>query len=365
MPNDHDLFLNVDSKHRLFRKITRCFLRNRLLALAGKHGAEAPIEDDRIVEVAFELRTNPEILLDSTGVVLAVNLHAREMFGLAGDSVGRPFQQLEISDRPVELRSNVDQARAEGRVVHLDGTSSWTPNGDLTFLDITLVPLLIEDQHVGVVITFVDVTRHRQFQLELEEARRELEIAYEELQSANKELETTNEELQSMIQDFETTNKELQSTNEELETMNEELSSTNEELQATNDEMRDRTDDVNQVKAYMESVLATLEASAIVVDSGQQVRVWNGRSFEMCGLRAEEVEGRNVLSLDLGFPVDTLAPAIRACLQGDDTGEPVVVQALTRRGHMVACVGRVAPLRGAAGRIEGAIILVNEQGSSS
>jgi two-component system CheB/CheR fusion protein len=101
-----------------------------------------------------------------------------------------------------------------------------------------LVPLTIEEQHLGVVITFVDVTRHRQLQQELQKAHRELEVAYEELQS----------------------------TNEELETMNEELSSTNEELQATNDELRDRTAEVNQVNAYVESVLATLEASVIVVD---------------------------------------------------------------------------------------------------
>jgi two-component system CheB/CheR fusion protein len=273
------------------------------------------------------------------------------MFGLALDAVGRPFQDLELSYRPVELRSRIDQVRADGRIVELDEVSRWTPNGDLTFLDIKLVPLTIEDQHLGVVITFVDVTRHRHLQEELEKAHRELEVAYEELQSANEELETTNEELQSTIEELETTNEELQSTNEELETMNEELSSTNEELQATNDELRDRTAEVNQVNAYVESVLATLEASVIVVDRSMHVRVWNGLSFEMWGLRAEEVEGRNFLGLDLGFPVDSLGPAIRACLQGEDPGEPLVVEALTRRGHLVPCAARVAPLRGADRKI--------------
>lgn len=363
MLNEHDLFLNVDSKHRLFRKITRSSLRTRLLAMAGKNGTETPIEDDRVVELAFELRANPEILLDSTGVVLGVNLRAREMFGLATDAVGRPFQDLEISYRPVELRSRIDQVRSEGRIVELDGITRWTPNGDLTFLDIKLVPLIIDEQQLGLVITFIDVTRHRQLQAELEKAHRELEVAYEELQSANEELETTNEELQSTIEELETTNEELQSTNEELETMNEELSSTNEELQATNDELRDRTAEVNQVNAYVESVLATLEASVIVVDVGMQVRVWNGLSFEMWGLRAEEVEGRNFLSLDLGFPVDNLAPAIRACLQDEDSGEPLAMEAVTRRGHHVKCVARVAPLRGAEGAIEGAIILISDEGA--
>jgi two-component system CheB/CheR fusion protein len=97
MLNQHDLFLTVDAKHRLFRKITRTSLRTRLLAMAGRTAVETPIEDDRIVELAFELRANPEILLDSTGVVLAINRRARELFGLALEAVGRPFQDLELS----------------------------------------------------------------------------------------------------------------------------------------------------------------------------------------------------------------------------------------------------------------------------
>jgi two-component system CheB/CheR fusion protein len=332
--------------------------------MAGRTTPAGPeaVEDDRIGELAFELRTSPEILLDGGGIVLAVNARARDLFGVGIDAVGRPFQDLELSYRPVELRSRIDQVRAEGRVVELDEVSRWTPSGELTFLDIKLVPLVIEGQQLGVVITFVDVTRHRQLQQELEHTHRELEVAYEELQSANEELETTNEELQSTIEELETTNEELQSTNEELETMNEELSSTNEELQAINDELRDRTAEVNQVNAYIESVLATLEASVIVVDTSMQVRVWNGLSFEMWGLRAEEVEGRPFLGLDLGFPVDAVGPAIRVCLQGDDPGEPFLVDALSRRGVQMKCAVRVAPLRGADRKVEGAIILISETG---
>jgi two-component system CheB/CheR fusion protein len=362
MLSQGELFQTVDAKHRIFRKVNNSSLRSRLLAMAGRSAVLAPIGDERIVDLAFELRTNPEILLDSNGVVLAVNTRARELFGVGLDAVGRPFQDLEVSYRPVELRSRIDQVRAEGRVVELDEVSRWTPSGDLTFLDIKLVPLIIDNQQLGMLITFVDVTRHRQLQQELEHTHRELEVAYEELQSANEELETTNEELQSTIEELETTNEELQSTNEELETMNEELSSTNEELQAINDELRDRTAEVNQVNAYIESVLATLEASVIVIDRSLQVRVWNGLSFEMWGLRADEVEGRNILTLDLGFPVDVLGAPIRACLQGEDPGEPIRVDAVSRRGQRLQCTVWVAPLRGSERAIEGAIILISEEG---
>jgi two-component system, chemotaxis family, CheB/CheR fusion protein len=360
MLNQGDLFQAVDPRHRLFRKVNRTSLRARLLAMAGRGAAPAVIDDERTVELAFEQRASPEILLDAAGTVLAVNARARELFGVGTDAVGRPFQDLEVSYRPVELRSRIDQIRAEGRMVELDEVARWTPSGDLTYLDIKLVPLQADGQHLGVVITFVEVTRYRQLQEELEQTHRELEVAYEELQSANEELETTNEELQSTIEELETTNEELQSTNEELETMNEELSSANEELQAINDELRDRTTQLNQVNSYIESVLTILEASVIVVDRDLQVRVWNGLSYEMWGLHPQDVEGRSFLGLNIGFPVDDLGPMIRACLSGQDRTEPQIVDAVNRRGQPIRCLARVAPLFGTDRAPEGAIVLISE-----
>ncbi|HEY2279153.1 MAG TPA: CheR family methyltransferase [Streptosporangiaceae bacterium] len=360
MLSQSDLFQPFDPRHRLFRKVNRATLRARLLAMAGRGAPPAVIDDERTVELAFEQRASPEILLDAAGTVLAVNARARDLFGVGTDAVGRPFQDLEVSYRPVELRSQIDQIRAEGRMVELDEVTRWTPSGDLTYLDIKLVPLQADGQHLGVVITFVEVTRYRQLQEELEQTHRELEVAYEEIQSANEELETTNEELQSTIEELETTNEELQSTNEELETMNEELSSANEELQAINDELRDRTTELNQVNSYIESVLTVLEASVIVVDRDLQVRVWNGLSYEMWGLHPQEVEGRSFLSLNVGFPVDDLGPLIRAVLSGQNRIEPQVLDAVNRRGQPIRCLVRVAPLLGTDRASEGAIVLISE-----
>jgi two-component system CheB/CheR fusion protein len=316
---------------------------------------------DRIIALAFELSATPAILLDATGVVVAVNAGARQLLDLRSDAVGRRFQDLDVAARPFELGSLVEQAHAEGRAVELDGVSGLTPSGELTHLDVSVVPIHIEDQCVGLTITFFDVTRHGQVRPESEQSHRMLQLAYAELQSANEELEATNEELASTNAELETANRELQSTNEDLETMNAQLLSTNEELQAINDELRERTSEVNQVNAYIESVLSTLEASLIIVDRRVHVRVWNGLSFEMWGLRAEEVEGHDFLGLDLGFPVGHLAPPITACLQGEDPGEPVLVEARSRRGQPMICSARVAPLRGPEQAVEGAIILIAEE----
>lgn len=143
MLSQTELFQVVDSKHRIFRKANQTSLRSRLLAMAGRATVPVDVEGERIVELAFEMRASPEILLDATGVVLAVNSRAREMFGVGPDAVGRPFQDLELSYRPVELRSRIDEVRSEGRAVEIDEVSRWTPSGDLTFLDIRIVPLSV------------------------------------------------------------------------------------------------------------------------------------------------------------------------------------------------------------------------------
>jgi two-component system CheB/CheR fusion protein len=356
-----DLFEAVDVKRRLFRKLVPPTLRGRLLAPAGNEAARYPVDaPERIIDAAFEHAADPQLVLDANGILVAVNARARTMFGIPAQVVGRPFQDHELSYRPVELRSSIDQARLEGRAVRLSEVPRWTPSGELTVLDIGIAPLALDGEHLGVTLSFIDVTRHRQLQEELEQTHRELEVAYEELQSANEELETTNEELQSTIEELETTNEELQSTNEELETMNEELSSTNEELHAINGELRDRTTEVDQVNSYLESILTGLHASVIVVDNDLLVRVWNGRSFDMWGARREEVEGRPFLSLDIGFPVEVLRDRLYATLKGDAPDGSAISEATTRRGHRARFLSRVKPLTGTAGKVEGAIVIIEQ-----
>jgi two-component system, chemotaxis family, CheB/CheR fusion protein len=354
------VFEPVATKQRIFRKITVPTMRGRLLAMAGRVPSTDGELGTHVLESAFEHGADPEMVLDAQSCLLAVNERARSLFGLSEAILGRPFQDLEISYRPADLRSAIDEAANEHRPVRLSEVPRWTPTGELTFLDISVAPLASGDDYAGAVVSFVDVTRHRQVQEELEQTHRELEVAYEELQSANEELETTNEELQSTIEELETTNEELQSTNEELETMNEELSSTNEELHAINEELRDRTTEVDQVNAYLESVLTSIDASVVVVDPDMKVRVWNGLSFEMWGLRSEEVEGKSFLNLEIGFPVESLRPALAATLAGDGVSEAAMFDATSRRGQAMRCLARISPLTGAEGAVEGAIVIIEE-----
>src|SRR5207247_1276232 len=79
---------------------------------------------------------------------------------------------------------------------------------------------------------------------------------------------------------------------EELETMNEELQSTNEELETLNDELRQRTFELNDVNAFLETILTSLGIAVVVLNPAQQVRIWNEHSERMWGLRSDGVEGQ-------------------------------------------------------------------------
>jgi two-component system, chemotaxis family, CheB/CheR fusion protein len=359
----NNTFAAVDLKRRLFVKVRRAGLRDRLVVTPRARAEETVghlVSHVRVRDAAFELAPVAQLVIDGDGHLVLINERARALFGLTLGDLGRPLQDLQISYRPVEVRSCIDRATAERVAVVLEAVEWITPQGDPRHLDIHVVPLLeAGGSQVGTCIYFLDITSNQRLKAELEAANRALETAYEELQSTNEELETTNEELQSTVEELETTNEELQSTNEELETMNEELQSTNEELETVNDELRQRSEEFKEVNTYLGSILASIQAGVVVVDADLVVLVWNPKAEDLWGLRAEEVRSKNLLGLDFGLPVDQLRAPIRACIAGDGESHEVTVQALNRRGRAIRCRVTCSPLRDTVA-ILGAILMMEE-----
>src|SRR5262249_28729174 len=154
------------------------------------------------------------------------------------EEYGRPLRDLDVSYRPVELRSLVQQALSDLRPIRLTKVPHNRNGHQAQYFDLHVVPLLQGGaKPIGVGVFFLDSTDFQLLCESLQVSHEELETTNEELQATNEELETTNEELQSTNEELQTTNEELQSTHEELETTNEELQSTHEELQATNEEL--------------------------------------------------------------------------------------------------------------------------------
>ncbi len=359
-------FTAVDLKRRVFQKTARGAPRRLwTAAMPGGDGPPLPLVNHvRIREAAFDAGAVPHVVVDANGFLTLANQQARGQFGLATSDLGRPFNDLDLCARPVDLRPAIEQATAEGRPVSLREVE-WTRGpSDTEYLDVQVTPLRDHANNglLGVSVTFTTVTQARRLQEELRKTNRELEAAYEELQSSNEELETTNEELQSTVEELETTNEELQSTNEELETMNEELQSANEELQTMNEELRQRSDELNEVNTFLESILTSFGGGVVVVDRDLMVLVWNQKAENLWGLRADEVRDRHFFNLDIGLPVGQLRQSIRACLAGEPS-PPAVVDAVNRRGKPIKCQVTCTPLAGPGKEPRGVIMLMEEVGT--
>ncbi len=358
-------FTPIQLKYRVFTKVSKPNLRDRLLMMAQTGNEDAANHLSyhvRLREAAFDSGPVARIVVDANGSLVLSNERARILFNLAGRDVGRPLQDLEISYRPLELRSCIEQAYRDRGAVNYRDISWETPQGETMYLDVLVSPLIDPGNTIlGVCINFIDVTRYKRLQEELEHSHQELEMAYEELQSTNEELETTNEELQSSNEELETTNEELQSTNEELETMNEELQSTNEELQTVNDELQRRSEELNQSNAFLESILTSLKGGVVVVDRDLRIQIWNYRSEVLWGLRPEEAIEQNFLNLDIGLPVEQLRQPIRNCLAGSPDPNEILLQAINRRGRSIRCRITCTPLVGNQSQIQGVIMLMEER----
>jgi two-component system CheB/CheR fusion protein len=347
------LFLPVDLKHRVFTRNPGIVPEYRGAELSP--ASALPEENRRLRESSFESGPSAQLVIDTEGRVALANTEARALFNLSPKDVGRPLQDLEVSYRPLELRSRIDQTISERRPL-FERDIQFRIDGTDHDLDAQFTPLQSTGGELfGVSIVFDDVTRARGLRNELEGAKRELESAYEELQSTVEELETTNEELQSTNEELETTNEELQSTNEELETMNEELQSTNEELLTMNDELRDRTDEAVGANAFLSSVLTSIPEAVVVVDPDLVVTAWSSAAADIWGVSAQEAEGQFFLNLDIGLPVGELREPARAALGGQEI-ESLPVPAHDRRGKPVIASISFAPLLGAGGDPRGAIL---------
>lgn len=355
-------FVALDLKRRIFTKIDRENRREYFMGSSyDSTEANTQLEHSILREAAFNISCFAQIVVDINGLLILANEQARLLFDLNSQVINRPLQELEIYYRPVELRSPIDQVISSHRALTLNSIGWTITEGNSRYFDVQITPLYDPRQNLlGVSIGFIDCSRYKKLQEEVEHANQELEMAYEELQSSNEELETTNEELQSSNEELETTNEELQSTNEELETMNEELQSSNEELQSINAELRLRSEELNQANGFLEAIFNSLVGGVAVLNRELIIQIWNEKNEDLWGLRSQEVLGQHFMNLDIGLPVEQLRQPIRRCLTGDTKIIEVSVASVNRRGKSIQCKVTCTSLVSKLHEVRGIIIAIEE-----
>ncbi|OBG29639.1 CheR family methyltransferase [Mycobacterium sp. 852002-51057_SCH5723018] len=360
-----DRFAPLNLKNRIFRKV------DAFHGAVDRYGAAAAFYERQVDlpglasvrDLAFRASPVAQIVVTGEDTVAMINQQAESLLGLSARDIGRLLRDLEVSYRPVELRSYLEQAKVERRSARIPDVKWQRPGAETVWFEIHINPLVdAENGLLGVSIVFFDVTATRALLDKVVQTNHQLEAAYEELQSTNEELETTNEELQSTVEELETTNEELQSTNEELETMNEELQSTNDELHTINDTLHERSVELDDAKNFLDSLINSVQLGMVVVDREMRVVVWNRGCEDLWGLRADETTGSMLTALDIGLPLDGVRPLIGNAFVDPDSAGEAVVEAFNRRGRPTRIRVLCTSFRSAGGTVAGALLLMEVVG---
>src|SRR5207237_7395733 len=124
---NNDGFQAVDLKQRVFSKPPRAVPRDRIWGVPrnADGGPGALLNHVRLRDAAFDSGPVPQLILDAEGHLVLANRSARTLFSLGPTDLGHPFKDLELSYRPVELRSGIDRAHAERKPVTMKDVE-WT-----------------------------------------------------------------------------------------------------------------------------------------------------------------------------------------------------------------------------------------------
>jgi two-component system CheB/CheR fusion protein len=121
------LFTPIDLKRRVFRRVPRLYAR------PGVAFADSPPPDEPAATGLDELRNEAfassplaQLSLTSDGLVALSNRQLDKLFGVSSRDIGRPFRDLELSYRPVELRRYIEQVQLERRTMRMSTSSSMT-----------------------------------------------------------------------------------------------------------------------------------------------------------------------------------------------------------------------------------------------
>jgi two-component system CheB/CheR fusion protein len=230
-------------------------------------------------------------LVGADGRLLVANRQAGELFGIDGKDVGRPLRDLEVSYRPVEFHSPLEEVLSSKEPVEIRDVAWRTRDGKPLALNVRLTRLGAADGDGAVAVAFADMSETNQLQQDLETSNQELETAMEELQS------------------------------------------TNEELQTVNQELHERTAELGDTNSFMSSILGSVRVGVVVLDENLRVQVWSPRAQDLWGLRADEVVVQSLMSLEIGLPLDPVRELIRRTLPREHGHEVIEVDAANRRGR--------------------------------
>ena len=384
-----DLFALVDKKHKIYLKKFSGL--RPPLDFRAPDGA--PLQTEASItrsmtpepEPGLELHKHVDRLIlarySPNAVVIDDDLQVLQFRGATGryleHAPGSASLNLLQMARPpliVELRTAIHRALKENAATRRENIFLQF-NGEALLVSIEVIPfrveggdqrlLLVTFDHVSAQLSKHEADGHRlskgqpksnsrNFGLEVQRLRDELNSTKESLQAIIEEREAANEELQSANEEIQSSNEELQSTNEELETAKEELQSANEELITVNEELANRNSELATVNNDLNNLLTSINIPIIIVDNALRVRRVTAPGERIFNLIATDV-GRPLSNIKPNLDIPDLAALIREVIETLSPREREVRDS-DNRWHQL----RIRPYRTLDNKIDGAVITLVE-----
>jgi two-component system CheB/CheR fusion protein len=169
------------------------------------------------------------------------------------------------------------------------------------------------------------------------------------LQSVIEEMESSNEELQSLNEEMQASTEELQASNEQLETTNEELQASNEELSTLNEELQIKSNELNELNATLENLQDSTDIALMMVDEQHRVVRYTPKATSIFTIVASDI-GRPIHHLPTRIKLPYLKRKLTKTIKSG------TVQREQREGHKVTYMLQITPYRDSLGHVTGAVL---------
>jgi two-component system CheB/CheR fusion protein len=365
---DHDLFLSVDERLRVYRKRNLPAAESRLpvFPVTWSHALHtpsvvdmpfgAPVDHAVLHRRMMDAVGPPSLLLNADDKVVHLSQHAGRFLALPGGEMTTSVFRLVREELRVELRTALHAARMLGKPaeskavpVVLDGSATqtvvlhvWPPiaGGE----DYTLV---VFEEHPSLPVQ-TPVPEEGEPWLAAVEAERDL--AQERLQTLIAVHEASQEEMRAANEELQSANEELRSTMEELETSKEELQSMNEELQTVNQENRHKVEELAQLSSDLANHLAATDIATLFLDCSLRIMRFTPQVSHLFNIRNTD-RSRPLADLTNRLGYDEIVRDAENVLQ---TLTPIEREVQDDKGRWY--LSRVLPYRSTEDKIEGVVL---------
>lgn len=298
-------FESIDNRWRIYRRPLHSSPRSCLPEQPESAEEPAPPTPASLTE-AYELLVGEFV---PAGLLLGPAGELLQVFGDGCKFLSVPEGRTDhdvfrMLDGPLRLAVNsaIRHARDRGRSAELAAVPVIL-NGEPTRIRVSAVPLGIDrDEHCPFFVGLQEETEliaaapAELFDLESEAA--------DQIRALESELRRAKEHLRSTVA-------ELEARNEQLRAANEELQSANEELSTVNSEYQHKIEELTQLSADMDNLLANTDIGTIFLDATKRVRKYTPAIAGLFHLLPQDV-GRPLSHIAVNLEIDhpTLAELI-------------------------------------------------------